>query len=564
MHDKGFRRTDAGSGNHVRTGDEKKTNDAPHEPATTPRSTFQAICLVMTCTFAMIVNQANNTSVSIALPTIQRDLQIDEAKLQWLVSAYSLSSGCLLLFFGRIADLYGRKKVFLTGSVCLAAFTLGCGFAQDEITLDVLRGLQGIGAAATIPASLGILAHAFPPSRARSAAFATFAAGAPLGGAVGIVLGAVLTQLSKATWRSPFYLSTGLTILCFIGGIVSIPPDLPLPAEIDRRVDWIGAALITIGLVLIVFVLSDGEVAPNGWATSYIIALLVIGVAFVALFLAWQRYLEGVQANPNTTRSRWTPPPLMKVSIWKRSRGRFAVVQWIAFLNWMTFLSWAFWVQLYYQDYAHFSPVLTMVRLLPMMVTGVLCNIVVAMVVGHVPLVFLMCTGTLLTGCAPLLFAVIKPNAPYWSFGFPSAILSVFGADFVYATGTIFIAKIVDPDEQSVAGGLFQTMTQLGTSLGLTITTIVFNRVVKRETLAEGQSPVGVSGVDAPREAQLLGYRDAQWTAFAFGMFATLLGVVFLRKVGIVGHRDTKDDRADSQEETVTADAKPNRTLEAA
>ncbi|KAG5736122.1 hypothetical protein E4T56_gene6270, partial [Termitomyces sp. T112] len=117
------------------------------------RSTFKSVVLVLTCTFAMVVNSANNTSVSISLSTVGRDLHIAETQLQWLVSAYPLSSGCLLLVCGRLADLYGRKKIFIVGSVLLSAFTLGCSFARDSLTLDILRGFQGIGAAATIPAS---------------------------------------------------------------------------------------------------------------------------------------------------------------------------------------------------------------------------------------------------------------------------------------------------------------------------------------------------------------------------------------------------------------------------
>ncbi|KAG5653776.1 hypothetical protein H0H81_010617 [Sphagnurus paluster] len=164
---------------------------SPQQPT---RSGLKSVILVLTCTFAMIVNSANNTAVSISLSTIGRDLHIEDSQLQWLVSAYPLSSGCLLLVLGRLADLYGRKKTFILGSISLAAFTLGCAFARDSMTLDILRGFQGIGAAATIPASLGILAHAFPPSRARSVAFSTFAAGAPLGAALGMALGGVLTQ----------------------------------------------------------------------------------------------------------------------------------------------------------------------------------------------------------------------------------------------------------------------------------------------------------------------------------------------------------------------------------
>ncbi|TFY77725.1 hypothetical protein EWM64_g6287 [Hericium alpestre] len=204
------------------------------------------------------------------------------------------SKGCLLLVFGRVADLYGRKKTFIAGFLSMLAFSLGCGFAQNEITLDILRGCQGIGAAAIIPASLGILAHAFPPSRARSIAFATFSAGAPVGAAFGMTLGGVLTQLSHTTWRSNFYLAAGLCGLGTIAGLISIDADEP-STEDDKRIDWLGALLITAGLVLVIFVLSDGELAPQKWRTPYIIVLLILGVLLVVAFVFWQLYLERVQ-----------------------------------------------------------------------------------------------------------------------------------------------------------------------------------------------------------------------------------------------------------------------------
>ncbi|KAL0952456.1 hypothetical protein HGRIS_006724 [Hohenbuehelia grisea] len=510
------------------------------------RSTFQSILLISTCTFAMLVNSSNNTSVAIALPTIGADLNIEEAQLQWLVSAYSLSSGCLLVMFGRLADLYGRKRVFMLGSLWLLAFTLGCGFAKDEITLDVLRGLQGCGVAASIPASLGILAHAFPPGKLRSIAFASFAAGAPLGAFTGMALGAVMTQLTVPSWRSNFFLSTGLTAMYMLMGVWCIDADKPT-TEVDRRVDWIGAFLVTAGLVLIVFVLSDGEVAPDQWRTSYIIALLIIGCFLIGCFLYWQWYLERVQNNPNAPYSAWTPPPIMKLSLWGRAKGRFAVAMVIALLTWCSFLGWNFWVQLYYQSYKHYNPVETMLRMFPMFVTGVLCNVIVVFVVARVSVVWILASGTLITGCASIFFALIDPNATYWAYGFPSAIFSVFGADFVFAAGTIFVAKVVQPHEQSLAGALFQTMTQLGTALGVTVTTIVFNRVVAQDSRKLGVI-VDHTGAGAPDAAMLNGYKAAQWTAFAFGMIATILAVIFMGGVGIVGDRkESTTEETDSE-----------------
>ncbi|KAG2073085.1 MFS general substrate transporter [Suillus decipiens] len=479
------------------------------------RSYLRSLFIVITCTAAMVVNISNTTSVSISLPAIQKGLAIQEDQLQWLVSAYSLSSGCLLLYFGRLADLYGRKKAFMAGTLCQVAFSLACGFAQDGLTLAVLRGFQGIGGAATIPSALGILAHAFPPSRARSIAFATFAAGAPVGGAFGTIIGGVLTQVTSTHWRSVFYLAAATSAFTGVTGLISFDADAP-SSEVVKRVDWIGASLVTTGLVLIVFVLGQGEIASDGWKTPYIIVLLILGVIMLALFIVWEWKLERIiDGDPSRATSMWTPPPLMKVSLWTRAKGRMAVILVIAFLNWSAFIGWSFWVQLYYQDYLLLTPVKTMIRFIPMFIVGCLCNFFVAMVVAKLPLVIFIGNGTLLTAAAAMLFALINPTVTYWAFGFPSTVLIVFGADFVYSSGTIFIAKTSLPHEQSVAGALFQTMTQIGTAFGLTISTIVFNTVVDKESYKLGVT-VNSSGTNAPMSAQLMGYKGAQWTSVAF------------------------------------------------
>ncbi|KAJ7878874.1 efflux transporter [Mycena olivaceomarginata] len=495
---------------------------SPTNNASTTSPVWRSVLLVAICTLAMITNLASATSVSVFLPVIGDDLGIPENRLQWLVSAFSLSSGCFLLLLGRLADLHGRKLLYVIGTLFLGALSLGCGFAQNATSLYILRGFQGLGPAAFIPACLGILAHAFPPSRARSAAFATFSAGAPIGGAVGTQIGGLLTQYTKASWRSPFYLIAGISCLCALGGFLVIDADVP-STEKDKRVDWMGAFLVTTGLVLLVFVLGQGSLATNGWKTGYIIALLIVSVLFLVMFILWQHYLE-----KNEGKHR---PPLMKLSLWSRAKGKFAVMQAIAFFQWAAFLSWYFWAQVYYEDYQNLSAVLTAVRMLPMTVTGALCNAFVVLVIGRLDLVVLIVFGTFFTGLAPLLFALINPSSPYWAFGFPATIVAVFGADFVFASGTLFVAKVSLPHEQSLAGGLFQTLTQLGTAFGLAISTISFDSVA--------------NGTD---NAPLKAYKAAQWTAFGMAMFCTILGAIFLRGVGPVGsdekhkHEDVNED----------------------
>ncbi|KAG9098272.1 hypothetical protein FS749_004259 [Ceratobasidium sp. UAMH 11750] len=472
---------------------------------------FRGVTITLACTLAMVNNVMSGASTSIALPSIGVDLNIEQSQLQWLVSSYALTSGCFLLLFGRLADLFGRKKVFLLGSLWSLAWAIGCGFAPDSISLNVMRAFQGMGAAAAVPSAIGILAHEFPPSKARSVAFATFSAGAPLGGAIGFVIGGVMTDYSSVAWRGIFYVSAGISAATMIAAAIAIHKDKP-SQEKDRRVDWIGAAISTTALVLLTFALAQSSSAKDGWRTPYIPVVLVISVLLLGCFVAWEWYIE----------NRTTRPPLMSLGLWSRAKGRFAVIQAIVFFDWSCFTTWVFFVTIG-----------TTVRLLPMAVSGLLCNLVVALFVGRISGMALIAFGCFFTSLASLLFAVIVPDATYWAFGFPAAAIVVLGADFMFATGSLFVAKLALPHEQSVAGGIFNTVNQLGTAFGLAIASVVSDSV-RRKSLRE-------SGGEDQLGSLLRGYRAAFWTCFGFGIVALVLTVVFLRGIGVVGHRNEKD-----------------------
>jgi len=166
------------------------------------------------------------------------------------------------------------------------------------------------------------------------------------------------------------------------------------------------------------------------------------------------------------------------------------------------------------------------------------------MVVGRVQLQYLIAFGCLLTSTAPLLFARIDTSKSFWAFGFPAATLVVVGADFVFAGGSVYVAKLAQASEQSLAGGLFQTLRQLGTAFGLTITTTIYNEAL-------GRTGVDNKLKDPPREALLTGFRAAQWGAFAFPILSALISLVFLRGSGIIGHRSVQETRKQSSAEKV-------------
>lgn len=169
----------------------------------------------------------------------------------------------------------------------------------------------------------------------------------------------------------------GLGTLVFIAGVFAIDRDTKTQIA-DKRVDWIGALLVTTGLTLITFSLSDA--ASAGWSSPLIISLLVVGIVITGLFVCWEHYLI----------HHTSFPPLMPLDIWGRDHGRFAAVQVVGFLEWACFTNLVMYAMLYYQNYLGLNPLLAMYRFLPMPVTGVICNVIVALVVAAVSGAYLL------------------------------------------------------------------------------------------------------------------------------------------------------------------------------
>jgi hypothetical protein len=323
------------------------------------------------------------------------------------------------------------------------------------------------------------------------------------------------------------------------------------------------------------FRLRSLQIHPDLTPCADDIALFIVGVLLVLLFIAWQYYLERRLEKPDLPRTRWTAPPLMKPSMWTRAHGRFAVMQTVACFNAAAFGCWLLWSQLYYQTYLNLTPIQTMPRMLPLCFGGIAASLVIAFTIGRVSVMYLVATGTLMAGCADVLFAVIVPRASFWAFGFPAAFLAALGADLTFTAGTLFVAKVAHPNEQSVAGALVQAMTQIGLAIGISISTIVFNGVLKAQSNRLGVT-LNAQGDNAPMPAQLKAYKAAMWTGSAFGILGVycvgartlvcfthrtftgmILCFVFLRGVGIVGEAPVQlrpDDHNPEKGSVVTSD----------
>lgn len=163
-------------------------------------STARQIFLVICVTGASFLNTLAVQAVVISLPSIGRDLHIPSSREQWVVSAYSLTFGCFLLVFGRLADVYGKRRIYLAGSAWLTVITIIIPFLRNEVAFDLFRALQGMGAAANVPTAIGILGSTFGPGKRKYFAFAFYAGGAPLGAVFGNILGGVLGEYMSWQW----------------------------------------------------------------------------------------------------------------------------------------------------------------------------------------------------------------------------------------------------------------------------------------------------------------------------------------------------------------------------
>jgi MFS family permease len=234
-------------------------------------SQWKTFTIISTVTGITVLNSMQNGIVTVGLPTIGRDLGINQNLILWFLpvpnnlisdyrpsSVYSLACGCFLLFTGQLADVLGSRVVFLSGCLLYATFTLASGLSQTPLQLILFRAMQGLSIAACLPSAVGILSLSFPTGGTRNLGFAILGAGQPVGFASGMVLSGVF--ISKLSWRWAFYCSAMVNLLVFAGACWGLPKVKVFePVRLEtfwRRVDWIGAALVSTSLGLFFYVLA--------------------------------------------------------------------------------------------------------------------------------------------------------------------------------------------------------------------------------------------------------------------------------------------------------------------
>ena len=393
---------------------------------------------------AQFINVLGVTVVIVALPAIGKSLGLTSANLQWVVSAYALFFGSFLLLCGRAADLYGRRLFFRLGLGVFVVASFICGLTNDLWVLVVARAVQGIGAAMVLPAALSLLTVIFPEGTERDRAVGIWTAVAAGGGAAGFFLGGVVSE--SLGWQWVFFLNVPVGLL----GIVLAPKLLPenRDTQASNRLDVLGAACITIGLLLLIYGFTRAEEIGFGLNTFGLLGLAV--GAILAFF--------GVEARVEN--------PLMPLQIW-RSRN-LTGSSLVSFALTATTSAAAVIGTLYLQNVLSYSPTATGLAYAPFSIAVVVGSLLGSRSVAGVGPKWTMTVGLTAVSVAMVLSSriAITDGLPYLMAGI---VLSGLGLGCAAVASTAAGVSAVGDDERGLASGLLNAAAQIGTAIGIAV-----------------------------------------------------------------------------------------------
>ncbi len=465
-------------------------------PATRATSRWW-ILAVLSLTQLVVV--LDSTIVSIALPQAQAELGMTDVQRQWVVTAYALVFGALLLLGGRVADYWGRKRTFLVGLVGFGVASAFGGFAQSGVELIIARGLQGLFAALLAPAALALLTVTFASGRERNTAFAVFGTIGGGGAAVGLVLGGVLTEY--ASWRWCLLVNVIFVAIGFIGGLLLLRES---KAEGENRYDVWGAITVTLGLGSLVYGFS---VAEEGWASVGTIGFLSLGVVLLAAFV----WIE----------SRVAQPLLPLRVILNRVRGGAFLIQAIVG---SVLIGATLYLTFHFQIVMGMEPVVAGLANVAMTVVILAVVPVVTkllFVVGPRPF---MIAGPLIGAVGLFYLNFITPDGDYFVQVLPALALLGVGLAMIFVPLQNLALTGVAPHDAGAASATVNSAMQIGGSIGLSVFTVIYAGTLD-SSLAAGSDQLS---------ALTDGYA-ATFVAAAVAMVVAALIAVFLI-------RGTKDE----------------------
>ncbi|MBV9166244.1 MAG: MFS transporter [Solirubrobacterales bacterium] len=443
-----------------------------------------AVCLAQ---FMVILDVS---IVNVALPSIRDGLHFSTIDLQWVVNAYTIAFAGFLMLGGRLADLLGRRRVFLTGTALFALSSLVCALADSRGLLIGARTLQGFAGAIVSPATLSIITSSFAEGRERNRGLAMWGAMGALGASSGALLGGILTQLIG--WPAIFVINVPIGAVVILLGLRAIPAASAVQGP--RHFDFSGAALVTGGLLALTF----GIVRTNaaGWGSAQAILPLAAGLALIAGFLVVE--------------ARFSPAPLVPLSIFRLRNLRAANLV-VLLLYAGIFPQW-FFLTLYFQQVLHYTAIEAGLGFLPMTLSIFAGSTLAPRIVSRFGARRVITVGMLAAGTGGLLLTGVSPGGSYFSAVVAGAVVGALGMGFSLVPATISAMEGVSSRESGLASGLLNTSRLMGGALGLAVLSTIAD--------AQAKGAVGVGAGQAMTDGFGVAFAIAAALCFAGAVLA--------------------------------------------
>jgi EmrB/QacA subfamily drug resistance transporter len=458
------------------------------------------VTLVLVC-LAQFMVILDATIVNIALPTIQRELHFSQADLQWVINGYTLTFGGFLLLGGRAADLVGRKRIFIAGTLLFSFASLLNGLSTSSTELVIFRGLQGLGGALVSPAALSIITTTFPEGPERTKALGVWGAIAAGGAAFGLLLGGILVD--SLSWEWIFFVNVPVGIVTVI---LSSRLVRESRAEGAGSFDVLGAILVTAGLIVLVYAIVKAQ--DFGWGSGRTLGLGAAALALLAAFVVHE--------------SR-TPGPLVRLDIF-RIRS-LAVANFVLLLVAGGLFALFFFATLYVQEILGFSPLKAGFAFLPVTAGIIVGSGTAQFLVRKIGVRANTIGGMVCAAIGLFLLSRVPHHGSYASDLLPGLLLMAFGMGNTFVPITLIATTNVEARDAGLASGLFNTSQQVGGALGLAVlSTLAAN------TTSNWLRDLGHPPSPADRAAGLVeGFQVAFTSAAILVAFGAVLMALLLR-----------------------------------
>lgn len=481
----------------------------------------EALFITVVC-MAQFMTQTNVGVCLSNLDILGDSFEVTESGiLSWFLAGYSLTVGTFILIFGRCGDLFGYRRMFLSGFIWIAIWSLVAGFSvySNHVLFIFARVLQGIGAAMMLPNGLAILGATYPPGKKKAMIFALFGAVAPNSAVLGAVFSAIFSQL--AWWPWTFWMQSIVAVACAGLGLLVVPsihheysPDTSTWANLFKALDAPGAFCGIGGLILVNIAWNQAPVA--GWSTPYVYVLLIIGLLLIAGFFVVE--------------FRFAEHPLIPFHAFSRD---VSFVLGCVACGWGAFGTWIWYFWRFQMEYRHTSPLLASAEFVPAAPAGIIACFVTGLLIARIRPGWIMVMSMTAFTLGNIFTAIAPVHQTYWALTFVCLLVIPWGMDMSFPAATLMLSNSVERKHQGIAASLVTTVVNYSISLSLG-----FAGTVEVHVNNGGKTPEDV----------LKGYRGALYFSTGLGALGILLSVVFTLKCYWEEHRSRDSNDAAIEE----------------